>query len=289
MEVDKPKVCIIGAGPTGLVALRHLKDIADCTCFEMKNQIGGLWVYKDTTDFETSELDQFKQMYGHAQESIYHDLTTIVPKYFLAYKDFPPQISGLHFKHSEVLEYLQMYAEHFDLEKYVKFNTAVTLCEKSERTVHENWRVTTKSQDEDEEIHYFDYILVCNGHNSVPYYPKEVTGLGNFKGDIVHVHNFRKPDSKEFVKKNILFVGARWSGLDLLYQFVDNKRLGGEVDFKKIYINVPEPDYLSCSENFKPYFDKGKINVKKGKNLEFTKNSVIFEDGTEEKIDTVLF
>ena len=43
------KVCIIGAGPTGLVALRHLKDVSDVTCFEMKNHVGGLWNSQDET------------------------------------------------------------------------------------------------------------------------------------------------------------------------------------------------------------------------------------------------
>mmetsp|Transcript_28137 Transcript_28137/g.24869 ORF Transcript_28137/g.24869 Transcript_28137/m.24869 type:complete len:115 (+) Transcript_28137:19-363(+) len=113
METQKPKVCIIGAGPTGLVALRHLKDIATCTCFEIKDQVGGLWVYSDNTDTTISENDQFGELYGHAQESIYHDLTTIVPKYFFAYKDFPPQISGLHYTHQEVLEYVQGYSDYF--------------------------------------------------------------------------------------------------------------------------------------------------------------------------------
>jgi len=161
------------------------------------------------------------------------------------------------------------------------------LVEKAERGFKKNWKIVTQKGDE-QTTNYFDYVLVCNGHNSVPYYPKEVSGLENFEGNIIHSHNFRKPDCEEFYGRT-LFVGSRWSGLDLLYQFVDNKRLGGEVDFNQIFITVPDPDYLSCSDNFKPFFENGRIKIKKGKDLHFSGKNVIFEDGSEEEIDTVLF
>lgn len=274
MESNKPKVCIIGAGPTGLVALRHLQNIAECVCYEMKDQIGGLWVYKDTTDATADPDDPFKKLYGHTHESIYHDLTIIVPKHFFAYKDYPPMISDSHYTHQQVLEYLQGYSAHFDLEKHIKFNTAVVeVSLNKNRDVTKKWKVVTSTpEDEKDFTDYFDYVLVCNGHNSVPYFPYDnLTDFEKFKGNVLHSHNFRKPDTEEFLNKNILIVGARWSGLDLIYQFVDNKRLGGEVDFNKIVVNVTDPDYLSESENFKPYFENSKILVKKGKQLEFTK------------------
>ena len=61
------------------------------------------------------------------------------------------------------------------------------------------------------------------------------------------------------------------------------------VCLNKLIICTAEPDYLSKSTNFKPYFENGSIIVKKGKKIEFTENAVKFEDGTDEEIDTVVF
>ena len=44
------KIAIIGAGPSGITALKNLATNGfDVTCFEMNDQIGGNWVYKDKT------------------------------------------------------------------------------------------------------------------------------------------------------------------------------------------------------------------------------------------------
>jgi len=47
---DNLKIAIIGAGPSGITALKNLATNGlDVTCFEMNDQIGGNWVYKDKT------------------------------------------------------------------------------------------------------------------------------------------------------------------------------------------------------------------------------------------------
>ena len=46
------RVCVIGAGASGLAAARHLTsqlDVFDVTVFEKASRVGGLWVYNDTT------------------------------------------------------------------------------------------------------------------------------------------------------------------------------------------------------------------------------------------------
>ena len=237
MESGKPKVCVIGAGPTGLVALRHLKDIADCTAYELKDQIGGLWVYNENNDETRDKDDKFYELYGHTHESIYQDLTTIVPIYFLVYKDFPPKIKDrVHFTHKEVLEYLQDYTKHFELEKYISFNTSVLEVTKS---TEGKWKVTIEKNGENSE-EIFDYVVVCNGHNSVPFYPeKDIKNLKSFTGKVMHAHDFRKPDTEDFDNKNILFVGMRWSGQDLLYQFTDLKRIRSFIDDPTKKLEIP--------------------------------------------------
>ena len=39
----RPRVCVIGGGISGLLAIRHIKDVADITAFEAKSNVGGLW------------------------------------------------------------------------------------------------------------------------------------------------------------------------------------------------------------------------------------------------------
>jgi len=48
---NKKRVCIIGAGPAGLAALRHVLQSPNLTgkLFEASNTIGGIWAYSDMT------------------------------------------------------------------------------------------------------------------------------------------------------------------------------------------------------------------------------------------------
>ncbi|HBT36806.1 MAG TPA: monooxygenase, partial [Hyphomonas sp.] len=46
--VTKPKVCIIGAGCSGFTMAKRLKDYdIPYDCFEMSDNIGGNWYYKN--------------------------------------------------------------------------------------------------------------------------------------------------------------------------------------------------------------------------------------------------
>lgn len=54
-------------------------------------------------------------------------------KEMTAYSDFPPLPEMANFMHNrEMLRYLQLYAENFDLLKYIKFNTKVKRVERAE-------------------------------------------------------------------------------------------------------------------------------------------------------------
>ena len=40
------KVCVIGAGPSGITALKNLIDQGlDTVCYELNTQVGGNWIY----------------------------------------------------------------------------------------------------------------------------------------------------------------------------------------------------------------------------------------------------
>jgi cation diffusion facilitator CzcD-associated flavoprotein CzcO len=55
-----PRVCIIGAGPAGVIAYRHFKEFYNVTVYEASDRIGGLWNYVPETDETTPEDDPYK-------------------------------------------------------------------------------------------------------------------------------------------------------------------------------------------------------------------------------------
>lgn len=58
----------------------------------------------------------------------------------------------------------------------------------------------------------YDSVMICNGSYNSPYMPK-LEGLEQFKGQVIHSHSYRKPDS--FSGKRVLCIGGGSSGLDL--------------------------------------------------------------------------
>lgn len=47
---SKTKVCVVGAGPAGLCAAKHLlekQEKFDVTVFEQSGDLGGIWRYND--------------------------------------------------------------------------------------------------------------------------------------------------------------------------------------------------------------------------------------------------
>ena len=59
------KVGVIGAGPAGLCAARHLLSIpnTEVTVFEYSNELGGTWVYNENTGKNKYGLPILNSMY----------------------------------------------------------------------------------------------------------------------------------------------------------------------------------------------------------------------------------
>lgn len=54
-------------------------------------------------------------------------------------------------------------------------------------------------------------LILCR-HYEIPFYPK-IPGADNFKGEIIHSHNYRHPE--KFSGKNVVCLGAASSGQDI--------------------------------------------------------------------------
>src|SRR5688572_26578472 len=142
------RVCVIGAGPSGITATKNLLQVGlrDIVVYEKNDQVGGNWIYSPrlshSSVFDTTHIISSKRM------SQYHDFPMPAD-----YPDYP--------SHQQVLKYFQDYAKHFGIMDYIQFNTEVTHAEK---LPNERWQITLG----DSSTEIFDYLIVCNGHHWDP-------------------------------------------------------------------------------------------------------------------------
>ena len=129
-----------GAGAAGLCAARHLMAASPklkVSIFEQSGTIGGTWVYTDTLGVDQHGLP--------VHSSMYRNLKTNLPKEVMAFPDFPFQVRDESFiHHSLVLEYLQQYCRHHQLEQYVRFNTLVAKVDPIKSPKATRWEVTSQ-------------------------------------------------------------------------------------------------------------------------------------------------
>lgn len=187
------RIAVIGAGPSGLAAIKNLKDegLTQITAFEKNDQVGGNWVYG--TD--------------NTHSSVYETTHIISSKRWSEFEGFPmPQDYPDYPSHAQLLAYFKSYANHFDLHSVIKFKTQVV---KVNYTQSRIWQIIYKDETGLHEAHY-DYLLIANGHHWDPLTP---TFSGEFSGELMHSHEYKKASS--FKGKKVLVVGGGNSACDM--------------------------------------------------------------------------
>ena len=211
-QVNK-SVGIIGAGVSGLVTAKELKDVGviNCEVFEMMPVIGGVFAH-----------------YGWEGGKMTSSSV------FTWFSDFPIQDRQKHLSWPEWCQYLQDYVEHFDIGHTLNFNCKVEEVLKCEgggydfvihRKIWSNGHPSHPSVNELEKIvkeevfvKHFDYAVIGSGLHNTPHIP-DWTGMDSFRkagGTIIHSSTYR---NSEFCKdKNVIVIGAGESGSDIMYQ-----------------------------------------------------------------------
>lgn len=195
------KVLVIGAGIVGIVSIAHIaKEGMEPVCYELSDNYGGNWRYSKEV------------RYGQA--SIMP--TTIInhSKEMGAFSIFPPRKEFSNYmRHTELLQYITDFVNHFDVERHIHYNMEVLKVEKAlDYDKTGRWTVTTKNQKSGETIlETFDGVFVCTGHINRPSMPK-FSGQENFKGKIMHTHSLKEVE--EFSGQTVVVVGAGCSALD---------------------------------------------------------------------------
>ena len=185
-------MAVIGAGASGLTALKALKEVGLApVAFESTSRSGGIWVYRDDED---------------QRGPGYRSLRTNTSKQITAFSDLPFPAHAPNFPaRSTVEEYLGEYARTFDLERHVRFDTCV---ESLRRAADGSWMVTTSATGEQQ----FDWVLVCSGIFRRPVIPA-IAGLDTFSGNVLHSIDYRIP--QPFAGRHVLIVGLGSSAVDV--------------------------------------------------------------------------
>jgi hypothetical protein len=191
----KKRICVIGAGPSGITAVKNLVDEGlDVVCYDLNKDVGGNWIYNEeeshSSVFETTHIISSKTL------SQYADYT---------FDDFDSRVSDYP-SHDELRRYFQAYAAKFNLYPFIQFETLVKECVRNEEG---NWVVTIE-QNGQTQSEVFTDLVVCNGHHWLPRHPSYP---GQFTGNYLHSHQFKK--AEPFKDKKVLVIGGGNSACDV--------------------------------------------------------------------------
>ncbi|KAI5623591.1 flavin monooxygenase, partial [Silurus asotus] len=197
------RVAVIGAGCSGLTCIKCCLDEGlEPVCFESSDDIGGLWRFKETPEAERS--------------SMYRSLVVNTSKEMMCFSDFPiPAHYPNYMHHSKLMNYLRMYAEHFDLLKYIHFQTTVLSVRQRHDFSHTGqWEVVIENRDGHKETQVFDGVLVCSGIFTHPVTPLSAfPGIDTFPGKCCHSWEYKDPNS--FRGKRVVVIGNGNSAGDI--------------------------------------------------------------------------
>ncbi|GAB1310690.1 hypothetical protein MFIFM68171_00900 [Madurella fahalii] len=199
------KVCIVGAGPSGLVAAKSLlqdapKGAFDVTLFDAQTRIGGLWpLRKDDGAGLVHPLMVANQSRHTVQFSD------------LAWPEDAPHLPRAW----QVGQYLDRYLQTYCREAKLNLGSRVEKAEPLSSPA--GWRVQAHSINGEVTEQTFDYLLVASGFFGKPSVPK--ISLGDGEVPVIHSSQYR--DLQGLLGKTngeggrILIVGGQMSGFEI--------------------------------------------------------------------------
>ena len=191
-------VAVIGAGPSGLVAIQELLDEGhNVTCFEKGSEIGGAFNSPPT---------------GLAYDS----LRLTISNYFMAFSSYQPPTNEerKYWSKGEYRNYLRDFVAKFNLARHIQFNAEVTVVEK----VGDRYRLAgTSSGIAFDRL--VDAVAVCSGSHRIANRPR-FKGQETFSGKILHSEDYTS--GSMFSGQRVLCVGVGESAADVVNEIGDH-------------------------------------------------------------------
>lgn len=182
-------VCIIGAGQSGLTTIKTFSD-QNIICLEKSNSNGMFQNIKEKKYFEWSSS-----------------------KYMSAFSDFPMKDMPVWFTIEDYVNYLNSYMKHFDLEKFIKYDSNVINCKEFE----DGWIVKYEN-DKNNTMNELKCkkLIVCVGLNQTPKFPDIIN---NFQGEVLHTQDiyymYEYEWFNKFTNKKVFLMGGGESAFDI--------------------------------------------------------------------------
>jgi len=190
------KVCIIGAGSSGIAACQVLnaRGIA-FDCFEKGSEVGGNWRFEN----------------DNGLSSAYRSLHINTSRGLMAYRTYPmPDDYPDYPNHFQIARYFDDYVDRFALREKIRFRTEVVSVEPADG----EWEVTVEDREGGRETRRYRAVLVANGHHWDPRWPEPAfPRVEEFEGEQMHVHHYREPDV--LAGKRVLVLGIGNSATDI--------------------------------------------------------------------------
>ncbi|XP_024969787.1 flavin-containing monooxygenase FMO GS-OX-like 9 [Cynara cardunculus var. scolymus] len=275
---NPPKiVCVIGAGPSGLVAARELKKEGHkVVVLEQNHDVGGQWLYDPRLDQDGKAI----------HSSIYESLRLTSPREIMGFTDFPFLMKkGRDTRrfpgHKELLLYLKDFCEWFGLREMIRFNTRVEyvgIQDYGGLGKDLRWIVKSKLKDSDHKVvaQVFDAVVVATGHYSHPRLPS-IKGMDAWKRKQMHSHVYRVPEP--FRDQVVVVVGNSLSGQDISMELVNVA--------KEIHISAKSP---AVSEGLSKVISKyDNLHLHPIIECLHEDGRVVFADGSWLTADTIIY
>jgi thioredoxin reductase len=314
------KVCVIGAGSSGIVACQVLNARGiPFDCFEKGSQVGGNWRFENDNGMSSA----YRSLHINTSRRVMAFKTLPMPDH---YPDYPD--------HFQMAAYFDEFVDHFGLREKIRFRTEVLSVEPADG----EWEVTVADSEGARETHRYRAVLVANGHHWDPRGPEPAfPGADDFSGEQLHAHHYREPDALR--GKRVLVLGLGNSATDIavessriadktflamrrgayvlpkymngkpidevstplisrlpmpVQRFFSSRMLGIAAGDMTAY-GLPKPDHKlfeahpTVSSELLPRLGHGDIAVKPNIDRYSGGRSVRFADGSEEEIDLVVY
>jgi cation diffusion facilitator CzcD-associated flavoprotein CzcO len=187
------KVCIIGAGCSGITTAKRLKEHGiDYDQFELSDDVGGNWYFRNP----------------NGRSAVYESLHIDTSKTRLQFEDFPVPDEWPDFPHHTLMhEYFRDYVDHFGLRDAISFGVGV---ERAVRDSDGGWDVTLSTG----KTRSYTDLVVANGHHWKPRLPSWAEDP--FDGVVMHSHAYLSPfEPVEIRGRTVIVVGMGNSAMDI--------------------------------------------------------------------------